>query len=62
VAALNAGLFTVRVHWLRTAFQADIRFQKYHVAPRLGTDTVRRRLLLGLSTHATLAATETRMV
>lgn len=25
-----------------------IRFQKYHVAPRLGTDKVRRRILLGV--------------
>ncbi len=36
-----------------------IRFQKYRVAPRLGTDTVRRRLLRGLHEHAPLAATET---
>jgi hypothetical protein len=53
--------------WLRTAWCAwtcfklggRIRFQKYRVAPRLGTLTVRRRLLLGLHQQAPLSATRT---
>jgi hypothetical protein len=57
-AALNAAWFTGRVHWLRTVSQADIRFHKYRVAPRLRTDTVRRRLLLGLHAHAPFTPTE----
>ena len=36
-----------------------IPFRRYRVAPRLGTDAVRRRLLLGLHAHAPLTATET---
>jgi hypothetical protein len=38
-----------------------IRFQKYRVAPRLGTDTVRRRLLAGLDHLATWTAAETEL-
>jgi len=34
------------------------RFRKYHVAPRLGTDNVRRRILLRLRDHTALAITE----
>ena len=36
-----------------------IRFRKYRVAPRLGTDTVRRRLLFRLDQNAPLVAPET---
>jgi hypothetical protein len=45
--------------WPQAAIRGSIRFQKYRVAPRLGTDTVRRRLLLRLDQAAPLAATET---
>lgn len=38
-----------------------IRFRKYRVAPRLGTNTVRQRLMRGLYAHARLTATETRL-
>jgi len=38
-----------------------IHFRKYRVAPRLGTDLVRRRLLRGLHARATLTATQTGM-
>jgi hypothetical protein len=56
--------------WLRTAWctwtclkpGGRIRFQKYRVAPRLGTLTVRRRLLLGLHQHAPLSATRTALL
>lgn len=62
----SAGLLA----WLRTAWCAwtcfklggRIRFQKYRVAPRLGTLTVRRRLLLGLQQQAPLSATRTALV
>lgn len=43
----------------QAAPRGGIRFQKYRVAPRLGTDTVRRRLLRGLHEQTTLTATET---
>lgn len=36
-----------------------IIYRKYRVAPRLGTNAVRQRLLLGLHQHAHLTATET---
>ena len=45
--------------WINPVFRRNIRFQKYRVAPRLGTDTVRRRLLFRLDQNAPLAATET---
>lgn len=56
--------------WLRTArcagacfkLSGRIRFQKYRVAPRLGTLTVRRRLLLGLQQHAPMSATRTALL
>lgn len=47
---------------IQIATRGNIRFQKYRVAPRLGTNTVRQRLLLGLHTRAALTATETGMV
>jgi hypothetical protein len=40
---------------------APAPFRKYRVAPRMGTNTVRQRLLLGLHTHAALTATKTGM-
>jgi len=45
--------------WLVAMASSPLRFQKYRVAPRLGTDTVRRRLLFRLDQNAPLAATET---
>ena len=56
--------------WLRTAWCAGacfklsgrIRFQRYRVAPRLGTLAVRRRLLLGLHQQAPLSATRTALL
>lgn len=45
--------------WTQAATRGSIRFQKYRVAPRLGTDTVRRRLLFRLDQNAPLTATET---
>lgn len=59
-----ALLVRLRRFWhacAQTATRGGIRFQKYRVAPRLSTDIVRRRLLLGLQARATLAATETGM-
>jgi len=53
-----------RAFWragIQIATRDNLRFQKYRVAPRLGTNTVRQRLLLGLHTRAALAATETGM-
>ena len=43
----------------QAATRGSIRFQKYRVAPRLGTDSVRRRLLSKLHQHAPFSATET---
>ena len=58
-----AGLLArMRDFWCactQAATRGGIRFQKYRVAPRLGTDTVRRRLLFRLDQNAPLAATET---
>jgi hypothetical protein len=68
-SARVAGLVTtVFVRTRMSALQAvafgsgpAIRFQKYRVAARLGTNTVRQRLLLGLHAGAALTATETGM-
>jgi hypothetical protein len=57
-AALNARLFTGRVHGPGRVFHGASRFQKYRVAPRLGTDTVRRRILLRLRNQTALAIIE----
>ena len=45
--------------WLAAMASSPLRFQKYRIAPRLGTDTVRRRLLSKLHQHAPFSATET---
>ena len=45
--------------WLVAMASSPLRFQKYRVAPRLGTDTVRRRLLIRLDQNALLPVTET---
>ena len=45
--------------WLAAVAFSPLRFQKYRIAPRLGTDTVRRRLLLSLHQHPAFPATET---
>ena len=61
-ASLARLLARLRVVWracTQAATSGGIRFQKYRVAPRLGTDTVRRRLLFRLDQNAPLAATET---
>jgi len=50
-AGFPAWLQTARCAWLRLIPGGRIRFQRYRVAPRLGTVTVRRRLLLGLQQH-----------
>lgn len=57
---LACGVTKVRVAgcvWLNTVFKSHIRFQKYRVAPRLGTSTVRQRLLRNLHQHALLTET-----
>lgn len=53
------SLWEVGFQWIRATFGSNIRFRKYRVAPRLGTDTVRRRLLLQLRGQTSLAITET---
>ena len=45
--------------WTQAATGGSIRFEKYRVAPRLGTDTVRQRLLFRLHQHTPFSATET---
>lgn len=59
LARLLARLRSFWRAWTQAATRGSIRFQKYRVAPRLGTATVRRRLLFRLDQHAPLAATET---
>jgi hypothetical protein len=59
LARLLARLRNPWLAWIGVAADRNIHFQKYRVAPRLGTDTVRRRLLLRLHQQAPLAATET---
>jgi len=44
--------------WLAAMTSSPPRFRKYHVAPRLGTDNVRRRILLRLRDQTTLAITK----
>ncbi len=44
--------------WLAAITSSPPRFRKYHVAPRLGTDNVRRRILLRLRDQTALAITE----
>ena len=46
---------------LRWFGDGRVRFEKYRVAPRLGTNTVRQRLLRGIQAHTRVAATETAM-
>ena len=48
--------------WSQIARREEVHFRKYRVAPRLGTDTVRRRLLRGVHTHAPFTATGTALV
>jgi len=63
----NVPRFARLLAWLRRfwgtgiqiATRSNTRFQKYRVAPRLGNNIVRRRLLFRLDRHAPLAATET---
>jgi len=48
--------------WSRNwGFKPRIRFQKYRVAPRLGADKVRRRILLGLREETTRILSGTSM-
>ena len=66
-----AEVTKVRARWVRLDVLGQIlrqlcrlggrrvRFRKYRVAPRLGTDVVRQRLLHGIYAHARLTATET---
>jgi hypothetical protein len=59
---------TALLAWLRSTPIAGmhdfrmIQFRKYRVAPRLGTELVRRRVLLGLQGHARPTATETALL
>ncbi len=57
-AGLLARLCTAWSAWTSFKLSDRIRFQKYRVAPRLGTLTVRRRLLLGFQQQAPLSATK----
>jgi hypothetical protein len=61
-AGLLAWLRTACCGWACFKLGGRIRFQKYRVAPRLGTLAVRRRLLLGLHQQAPLSATRTALV
>ena len=62
-SALRLGrLIGSRLASLAAVRTAPHRFQKYRVAPRLGTNAVRQRLLLGLNAHAPFTATETAVV
>jgi hypothetical protein len=58
-AGLRAGLRSGSAAWFVGSSQPEIRLQKYRVAPRLGTDTVRRRILRQLRAQTALAITET---
>jgi hypothetical protein len=48
LTAFSRGLSAWMALKVRRAAKLPIRFQKYHVAPRLGTDRVRHRLLMGV--------------
>jgi hypothetical protein len=61
-AGLLARLCTAWSAWTCFKLSGRIRFQKYRVAPRLGTLAVRRRLLLGLQQHAPMSATRTALL
>jgi hypothetical protein len=52
------GVLGLRLSRWRRFGGERVRFRKYRVAPRLGTNTVRRRLLHGLHAHRALAATK----
>jgi hypothetical protein len=59
IGTLWTRLRTAFVDWINTVSGRNIHFRKYRVAPRLGTNTVRRRLLLGLHANEPFTATET---
>jgi hypothetical protein len=53
------GFYLALPAWLAVTTYFPPRFQKYRVAPRLGADNVRRRILMGLRDQTALAIAET---
>ena len=60
-ASVFPGVLRHILNQLRWLGRSRVRFQKYRVAPRLGTNAVQQRLLLGIHTHVRLTATQTEM-
>jgi len=56
---LRPGILRRFFNHLRLGSGGRLRFQKYRVAPRLGTDNVRRKILAQLHIQSPVATNET---